>query len=176
MAADQRASYQLKVIGENLYKTNGLRMEADLLDRGPAMRPNIRKLYGAMLKDMKAEEMRYREEKKKNEAEAINLEAKRDRNRAKDPYFDYAGSFCNYPSSRHRSLDPFCLTPAFLFLHRQCSAWNALYAERLFLDLQASFFPLNDLMNLEKAPLSVFLVAGIIVAVCRLCLFMVAND
>jgi hypothetical protein len=90
LAADQRASYQLKVIGENLYKTNGLRMEADLLDRGPAMRPNIRKLYGAMLKDMKAEEMRYREEKKKNEAEAINLEAKRDRNRAKDPYFDYA--------------------------------------------------------------------------------------
>jgi hypothetical protein len=90
LAADQRASYQSKVIGENLCKTNGLRMEADLLDRGPAMRPNIRKLYGAMLKDMKAEEIRYREEKKKNEAEAINLEAKRDRNRAKDPYFDYA--------------------------------------------------------------------------------------
>jgi hypothetical protein len=90
LAADQRASYQSKVIGENLYKTNGLRMEADLLERGPAMRPNIRKLYGAMLKDMKTEEMRYREEKKKSEAEAINLEAKRDRNRAKDPYFDYA--------------------------------------------------------------------------------------
>jgi hypothetical protein len=90
LAADQRASYQSKVIGEQLYKMNGLRMEADLLERGPAMRPNIRKLYGAMQKDMKAEEMRYREEKKKSEAEAINLEAKRDRNRAKDPYFDYA--------------------------------------------------------------------------------------
>lgn len=90
-AADQRASYQSQVIGEHLYKTNGLRMEADLLERGPAMRPNIRKLYGAMLKDMKAEEMRYREGKKKIEAEAVNLEAKRDRNRAKDPYFDYAG-------------------------------------------------------------------------------------
>jgi hypothetical protein len=63
LAADQRASYQSKVIGENLYKTNGLRMEADLLERGPAMRPNIWKLYGAMLKDMKTEEMRYREEK-----------------------------------------------------------------------------------------------------------------
>lgn len=90
LAADQRASYQSQVIGENLYKTNGLRMEADLLERGPAMRPNIRILYGAMLKDMKAEEMRYREGKKKSEAEAILLEAKRDRNRAKDPYFDYA--------------------------------------------------------------------------------------
>ena len=90
LAADQRASYQSKVIGENLYKTNGLRMEADLLERGPAMRPNIRKLYGAMLKDIKTEEMHYREEKKKSEAAAINLEAKRDRNRAKGPYFDYA--------------------------------------------------------------------------------------
>jgi hypothetical protein len=90
LAADQRASYQSQVIGENLYKTNGLRMEADLLERGPAMRPNIRILYGAMLKDLKAEEMRYREGKKKSEAEAISLEAKRDRNRAKDPYFDYA--------------------------------------------------------------------------------------
>ena len=90
LAADQRASYQSQVIGENLYKTNGLRMEADLLERGRAMKPNIRKLYGAMLKDLKAEEIRYREEKKKSEAEAINLEAKRDRNRAKGPYFDYA--------------------------------------------------------------------------------------
>lgn len=90
LAADQRASYQSQVIGENLYKTTGLRMEADLLERGRAMKPNIRKLYGAMLKDMKAEEIRYREEKKKSEAEAINLEAKRDRNRAKGPYFDYA--------------------------------------------------------------------------------------
>ena len=90
LAANQRASYQSQVIGENLYKTNGLRMEADLLERGPAMRPNIRILYGAMLKDMKAEEMRYREGKKKSEAEAISLETTRDRNRAKDPYFEYA--------------------------------------------------------------------------------------
>jgi hypothetical protein len=75
---------------ENLYKISGLRMEADLLDRGPAMKPNIRKLYTSMLKDMKAEEARYREEKKKIEEEAKHLETERDRNRAKDPYFDYA--------------------------------------------------------------------------------------
>jgi len=89
-AADLRASYQSQVIGEHLYKTNGLHMEADLLERGPAMSPNIRKLYGAMLKDMKAEEMRYREGKKDVEAEAIPREAKRDRNRAKGPYFNVA--------------------------------------------------------------------------------------
>jgi Domain of unknown function (DUF4337) len=91
-AADQRATYQSQVIGEQLYKTNGLRMEAYLLERGPAMRPNIRKLYGAMLKDMKSEEMKYREGKKKIEAEAIAYEANRDRNRARSPYFDLAGS------------------------------------------------------------------------------------
>jgi hypothetical protein len=90
-AADQRAAYQSQVIGEQLYKTNGLRMEAYLLERGQAMRPNIRKLYGAMLKDMKSEEMRYREGKKKSDADAINLEAQRDRQRAKGPSFDLAG-------------------------------------------------------------------------------------
>jgi hypothetical protein len=89
-AADQRASYQSQVIGEQLYKTNGLRMEAYLLERGPAMRPNIKKLYGAMMKDIKSEEMKYREGKKKLDAEAITLEAQRDRNRAKGPYFDLA--------------------------------------------------------------------------------------
>jgi hypothetical protein len=89
-AADQRASYQSKVIGENLYKTNGLRMEADLLERGPAMRPNVRKLYDAMLREMKTEEIRFREEKKKAETEAVDLEARRERSRAKGPYFDYA--------------------------------------------------------------------------------------
>lgn len=89
-SSDQWAFYQAKAMRENLYKTNGLRMEADLLDRGPAMKPNIRKLYASMLKDMKAEETRYREEKKKIEEEAKHLEVERDKNRAKDPYFDYA--------------------------------------------------------------------------------------
>ncbi len=89
-SSDQWAFYQAKVIREHLYKTNGLRMEADLLERGRAMRPNIRKLYGSMLKDIKAEEVRYREETKKIEEKAKHLEAERDRYLAKDPYFDYA--------------------------------------------------------------------------------------
>ncbi len=43
-----------------------------------------------MLKDMRAEEKRYGEEKIKIEEEAKHLEAERDKNRIKDPYFDYA--------------------------------------------------------------------------------------
>jgi hypothetical protein len=90
-SSDKRALYQATAMRENLYKINGLHMEADILTRGPAMKPNIRKLYAAMLKDSKAEEVRDREEKKKVEEEAKYLEAERDRNRAKNHYFDYAG-------------------------------------------------------------------------------------
>jgi Domain of unknown function (DUF4337) len=89
-ASDQWAFYQSKALREHLYKTNGLRIEADLLERGKGMKPASKKFYGAMLKDMRAEEKRYGGEKIKIEEEAKHLEAERDRNRIKDPYFDYA--------------------------------------------------------------------------------------
>ena len=89
-ASDQWAFYQSKALREHLYKTNGLRIEADLLERGAGMKPASKKLYGAMLRDMRAEEKRYGEEKIKIEEEAKQIEAERDRNRIKDPYFDYA--------------------------------------------------------------------------------------
>ncbi len=89
-ASDQWAFYQSKALREHLYKTNGLRIEADLLERGAGMKPASKKLYGAMLRDMRAEEKRYGVEKIKIEEEAKHLEAERDRNRIKDPYFDYA--------------------------------------------------------------------------------------
>jgi len=89
-ASDQWAFYQSKNIRELLYKTNGLRMEAELIERGPAMGPQAKKRYEAMLKDMRAEQTRYQDDKKKIEAEARHLEAERDVNRSKDPYFDYA--------------------------------------------------------------------------------------
>jgi hypothetical protein len=57
-ASDQWAFYQSKAMREHLYKTSALRLEADLLDRGPAMRPDSRKRYEAMLTDMKVEEAR----------------------------------------------------------------------------------------------------------------------
>jgi hypothetical protein len=89
-ASDQWAFYQAKALREHLYKTNGLRIEADLLERGAGMRPEAKRRYETMLKDMRAEETRYGGEKKKIEEEAKQLEAERDRNRARDPYFDYA--------------------------------------------------------------------------------------
>ena len=89
-ASDQWAFYQSKVSREHLYGTNALRIELDLLERGAGMKPEAKKRYEATLRDMRAEEARYGEEKKEIEAEAKHLEAERDRNRGKDPYFDYA--------------------------------------------------------------------------------------
>jgi hypothetical protein len=89
-ASDQWAFYQSKALREHLYKTNGLRIEVDLLERGAGMKPEAKKRYEAMLKDVRAEEMRYGEEKKKIEEEAKHLEAERNKYLSKDPYFDYA--------------------------------------------------------------------------------------
>lgn len=89
-ASDQWAFYQSKALREHLYKTNGLRIEVDLLERGAGMKPEAKKRYEAMLRDMRSEEMRYGEEKKKIEEEAKHLEAERDKSLSKDPYFDYA--------------------------------------------------------------------------------------
>jgi len=90
LASDQWAYYQSKAMREHLYRTNILRTELDLLERGAAMKPAVRKQFDAMLRDMKAEEARFKSEKVKIQDEAKGLEAERDRNRAKDPYFDYA--------------------------------------------------------------------------------------
>jgi len=89
-ASDQWAFYQSKALREHLYKTNGLRIEVDLLERGAGMKPEAKKRYEAILKDMRAEEMRFGEEKKKIEEEAKHLEAERDKYLGKDPYFDFA--------------------------------------------------------------------------------------
>lgn len=89
-ASDQWAFYQSKAMREHLYKTNGARLEIDILERGSGMKPAARSKYEEMLKNMRAEEARYREEKKTIEQEARRLEAERDRNQTKDPYFDYA--------------------------------------------------------------------------------------
>jgi hypothetical protein len=89
-SSDQWAFYQSKAMREHLYKTNGLRIELDLLERGAGMKLDVKKRYEATLKDMRAEETRYGGEKKKIEEEAKHLEAERDKNMSKDPYFDYA--------------------------------------------------------------------------------------
>src|SRR5213594_152718 len=44
-ASDQWAFYQAKVIREHQYRAQALRLEAELLERGPVMRPEARAKY-----------------------------------------------------------------------------------------------------------------------------------
>jgi Domain of unknown function (DUF4337) len=89
-ASDQWGFYQAKVIREHLYRSQKLRLEADLLERGILMKPDAKERMESMVKRMAEEEARYSAEKKAIEEEAKKLEHERDVNRNKDPYFDYA--------------------------------------------------------------------------------------
>ena len=88
-ASDQWAFYQAKVIREHFYRGQKLRLELDLLEK-EALKPEVKQRYEQLLRQMTAEEDRYRVEKKEIEKEAKKLEHERDVNRDKDPYFDYA--------------------------------------------------------------------------------------
>ena len=90
LASDQWAYYQAKVIREHQYRAQKLRLELDLLERGPALRPEVREKTQALLDRFGEEEKRYRAEKGDIEKAAKKLEHERDVNRNKDPYFDYA--------------------------------------------------------------------------------------
>lgn len=89
-SADQWAFYQSKAMREHLYRSQKMRLEADLLDRSAALKPEARKKYEELFNSFKEEEERYNSEKKKIEENAKQLEATRDLNMSKDPYFDYA--------------------------------------------------------------------------------------
>jgi hypothetical protein len=88
-ASDQWAFYQAKVIREHLYRSQRLRLEADLLERGNLMKPDAKERIESLVKKMGEEEARYGVEKKEIEQEAKKLEHERDVNRNRDPYFDY---------------------------------------------------------------------------------------
>lgn len=89
-SSDQWAFYQSKVIREHLYRTTKAQTEAALLDRGAAMSAKARQKYEELAKGYAAEEARFKEEKKQIEVVAKKLEADRDLNGSRDPYFDYA--------------------------------------------------------------------------------------
>ncbi len=89
-ASDQWAFYQAKALRENQYRTQKFRLEVDMAERGPAMKPDVRKRFEALLAKFAEEEKRYGEEKKEIEKEARKLEHERDIHRARDPYFDFA--------------------------------------------------------------------------------------
>lgn len=88
-ASDQWAFYQAKVIREHLYRSQKLRLEIDLIERGSVMRSGVKERVEEMLRKLTDEEARYNAEKKEVEKEAKKLEHERDVNRGKDPYFDY---------------------------------------------------------------------------------------
>jgi hypothetical protein len=88
-SSDQWSFYQAKVLREHLYRGQKLRLEIDLIERGSAMKPEVKGRVEAVLKKMGEEETRYNAEKREIEQEAKKLEHERDVNRDKDPYFDY---------------------------------------------------------------------------------------
>ena len=92
-SSDQWAFYQAKVIREHLYRAQKLRLEADLLERGGAIRPEAREKLEALARRWDEEEKRYNAEKKDIEKDAKKLEAVRDLSATRDPYFDLAEVF-----------------------------------------------------------------------------------
>ena len=89
-SSDQWAFYQAKVIREHQYRGQKLRLEADLIERGDAMKPAAREKVEALMKKFEEEEQRYNAEKKDIEKDAKKLEHERDVWQAKDPYFLFA--------------------------------------------------------------------------------------
>ena len=89
-ASNQWAFYQAKAIREHQYRVQKLVLEADLEERRDTLKPESRRKLEAALQRFSEEEKRYGEEKKDIEKAARKQEAERDRNQAKDPYFDYA--------------------------------------------------------------------------------------
>jgi hypothetical protein len=89
-SSDQWAFYQAKVIREHQYRGQRLRLEADLVERGPAMKPEAREKLEALARKFDEEEKRYNVEKKDIEKAAKELEHERDVWQGKDPYFLFA--------------------------------------------------------------------------------------
>ena len=88
-SSDQWAFYQAKVIREHLYRAQRLNLEVALAEPGSLGGP-ARERFEALAKKFGDEETRYSVEKKDIEKDAKKLEHERDRNRDRDPYFDYA--------------------------------------------------------------------------------------
>ena len=89
-SSDQWAFYQAKVIREHQYRAQKLRLEVDLLERGPSVSPDVREKIAALAQKFGEEEKRYAEEKKDIEKAAKKLEGERDLWQRKDPYFLFA--------------------------------------------------------------------------------------
>jgi hypothetical protein len=88
-SSDQWAFYQAKVIREHLYRSQRMTLELALAEPSALKGPERTKVE-ALARKLAEEEKRYNLEKKDIEKDAKTLEAERDVQRARDPYFDYA--------------------------------------------------------------------------------------
>jgi hypothetical protein len=88
-ATNQWAYYQAKVIREHLNRGNKLLLETQLADPS-TLRGAERAKYETLAARFADEERRMAADKKEIEQVARKHETDRDRNQAKDPYFDYA--------------------------------------------------------------------------------------
>jgi len=88
-ATNQWAYYQAKVVREHLNRGNKIVFEAHLAEPS-SLKGTERAKYEALAGRFADEEKRMAADKKEIEQVARKHEAQRDRNQAKDPYFDYA--------------------------------------------------------------------------------------
>ena len=92
-ASDQWAFYQARSIREHQYRGQKLRLEADLVERGPAMRAEARAKAETLLQRFADEEKRYNTTKEPIKAEAEKLEHERDRAEKRVLNFEFAEVF-----------------------------------------------------------------------------------
>jgi uncharacterized protein DUF4337 len=92
-ASDQWAFYQARSIREHQYRGQKLRLEADLAERGPTMRPEGLRKAAALLEKFADEEKRYNASKEPIRAEAERFEHERDRAEKRVLSFEYAEVF-----------------------------------------------------------------------------------
>jgi hypothetical protein len=88
-ASDQWSFYQSKSMREHLYRIEKMRLESELLEKGPGLTAEARTHKEALLEKVSNESERYADEKKEIEEKARELEKERDRYRTRDPYFDF---------------------------------------------------------------------------------------
>jgi hypothetical protein len=88
-ASNQWAYYQGKVIREHLNRGNKMMLEAQLAEPS-SLKGAEREKFEALARKFADEERRMNADKKEIEPKAKAAEEVRDRNQAKDPYFDYA--------------------------------------------------------------------------------------
>ncbi|HXG02211.1 MAG TPA: DUF4337 domain-containing protein [Candidatus Binatia bacterium] len=88
-ATNQWAYYQAKVVREHLNRAHKLQVET-LLAEPSSVPPAQRAKFEALARRYADEEQRMAGDKRQIEKDARKAEHERDRNRARDPYFDYA--------------------------------------------------------------------------------------